>query len=515
MTKSSSAGRAIIYARKSSKQDNLGEQSASVADQIELGRRYAEHEDRAWTVVGEFTDDGRSGLLDRSRRPGLDAALRMIEEGKADKIVMLWKSRLSRDELDRASLLRDLERWGCEWHAVRDGGLVDRSTYAGFVKDAADAMIDNGHSIRVRENWQRVHTRRLEGGEPKTGNARWGYTRELRYDRRTGREYPSGPFTVDPVTGPVLTRLYERYCAGTGFTPLVVWLNEHGHTTTTGAAWSVRSLSRMLDTGFAAGRISKEAAYRDRIGTHKRIIDEELWQRYLRKRAAKRQVPVKRQAPRWYLAGLVRCGLCGGSTYINSYESQKSAIQCTNRRSNKSCPGVSMYRRELEFKVAVWLGGHIEQWASVVPQRDAERAEVQARVTRLEETLQDDTATLGKLATGWATGLLDDEGYLAAKAELTGTQEARTAELDEARSELDRLGPVARDAYEKLAQQPELTPGEFGAQIGKLLRRIEVHPSFIQYVPMVGEPEVEERPRGVRRPGYRYGLPVGEEDEAA
>lgn len=511
MTKST--GRAVIYARKSSKQDRAGEQSTSVADQLDHARRYCE--ERGWTVVGQFDDDGKSGLLDRTKRPGLDAALAELEFGEADKLVMLWKSRLSRDELDRAVILRDLAKWKVEWHATADGGLVDRTTYGGYVKDKADEMIDTGFSVRVRENWQRVHARRLEAGEPKNGAARFGYTRGTAYDRRTERTYPSGPFTVDPVTGPVLTVLYERYCAGAGFTPLAVWLNENGHTTTKGGQWSVTGLRRMMDTGFGAGRISNEAEHRALIGSHERVVDEELWQRYLRKRQAKKAQPVKQQAPRWYLAGVVKCGLCGGSVYINSYASERSAIYCSARRENKRCPGASMYRRELEYKVSMWLGGNIEKWAAVVPQRDAERAEIQARVTHLDELLQADTAALGKLAVGWSTGAVPDAAYFPAKDELTATQDARKAELDAARDELDRLGPVAGNVYDVIAAQPELTPGEFGEQIGKLLRRIEIHADRVVYVPMVGEPETEERPPAVRRAGYRYGLPIGNEDELA
>src|SRR4051812_7310003 len=143
----------------------------------------------------------------------------------------------------------------------------------------------------------------------------------------------------------------------------------------------------------------------------------------------RRGAPVKQKSPRWYLAGLVKCGLCGGSVYVNSYAPERSAICCSARRADKSCAGANMYRRQLGKRVAIWLGGHVEEWASVVPQRDAERAEVQgARATRLEEALDGDTAALGKLATGWATGSLDEAGYLTGKHELTPAGAAHRAE---------------------------------------------------------------------------------------
>ena len=114
--------RAILYARKSSKADRGEEQSASVADQLERCRAYAQ--DHGWEVVAENHDDGRSGLLGRARRPGLDATLDVVEARDADVLVTLWTSRLSRKESDRAQILDVLDEFDVDWHAVADGGRI-------------------------------------------------------------------------------------------------------------------------------------------------------------------------------------------------------------------------------------------------------------------------------------------------------------------------------------------------------------------------------------------------------
>ena len=209
-------GRAVVYARKSTKQDRTEEQSASVTDQLARCRAYAEQQ--GWTVVGTFEDDGRSGLLDRSKRPGLDDALTVIEEGKADTLVTLWTSRLSREERQRAEILDVLDLLGVEWHTVADGGRVDRSTYAGYVSYGIHTLFDVAYSKRVGENWRTAHQKRLDAGLPKTTSHRFGY----RYDA-TAKKYIPHAAEAD-----VVRELYRRYTRGEGFTPLVTWLNREG-----------------------------------------------------------------------------------------------------------------------------------------------------------------------------------------------------------------------------------------------------------------------------------------------
>lgn len=296
--------RAVLYARKSTKQDRQEEQSASVTDQLDRNRAYATQ--HGWTVVGEFEDDGKSGLLDRTKRPGLHAALRAFEEGRADRLVVYWKSRLSRDELDRATILRDLERLKVEWHAVADGGLVDRTTYAGFIKDKADEMIDTSNSIRIRENWRSAHQKRLNAGLPKTTSPRFGHTYE--YDTTASGRRVNGRYVVDDAEAEVVRELYRRYATGgrgEGFTQLVRWLNEGGwRVAGTGGQWTVRTLSRFMDSGFAAGFISREADLRDVRGSHDPVVDEQLWLAYRAQREKSAALGRKASGAgdRWWLA---------------------------------------------------------------------------------------------------------------------------------------------------------------------------------------------------------------------
>ncbi|WP_420112745.1 recombinase family protein, partial [Pseudactinotalea sp.] len=355
------ADRAVIYARKSNRQDRTEEQSASVADQLGRGRAYAA--ERGWTVVDELTDDGRSGLLDRSKRPGLDAALRVIENDDADVLVTLWTSRLSRDERDRAEYLDVLDVLGAEWHAVADGGRIDRSTYAGYITYGIHTIFDVAYSKRVKENWQRAHERRIEAGLPKGRSHRFGY----RWDDE------ARAFVVHDDEAEVVRELYRRYTRGEGFTQLVRWINAGGwkvQRTVNGEVllndWSVRTLNRFMDNGFVAGFISKEDDLRDLRGAHEPIITEQQWLAYRAEREKRAGLGKKASGAgeRWWLAGLVKCGLCGGPTYVDSFKRPdgKSSVLCSNHRSNPDmCKGVTILRVYVENAVGFWLGGHLDQ----------------------------------------------------------------------------------------------------------------------------------------------------------
>lgn len=350
--------RDVVYARRSNKKDRASEQSSSVTEQLDGSREYSDR--TGGRVVAEFSDDGKSGLLGPSGRKGLAQALRLLETGDADRLIMKWKSRLSRDELDRALILRDLEKWGIEWHAWADGGLVDRKSFSGYTKDKADEMIDTGFSIRVGENWRRVHQRRLDAGLPKSSPKYFGY------DKIDG-----GSYVVNESQAVAVREVYRRYAQGVeGFTQLVRWLNAEGHTTTSGAAWTVRTLSRFMESGFPAGFISREEELRTLRGAHEPIITEPEWLAYRahRDRQATRGKKSSGASEKWWLSGLVRCGECNGSTYVDSYTNEKrGSVCCSNRRANPdACVGTSILRKTVENAVGLWLGGHLDALESLV-----------------------------------------------------------------------------------------------------------------------------------------------------
>ncbi|KAA1424326.1 recombinase family protein [Nocardioides antri] len=483
--------RAILYARKSTLQDRSEEQSASVADQLVITRAYAEQQ--GWIVVAEHDDDGKSGLLDRSKRPGLDSALKLIEAGDADVFVTRWTSRLSREERDRAELLDLFDLIGVEWHAVHDGGKIDRSTYAGYIQYGVHTVFDVAYSKRVGENWKRAHERRIEAGLPKTTNPQFGY--DYKFDLTSGGRRENGRYVINESEAEAVREVFRRYTRGEGFTPLVRWLNDSGwRVKATGSEWSVRTLSRWMDAGFSVGFISKEKDLRDIRGAHEPIITEAEWLAFQAER--ERRAPLGKKASgageRWWLAGFVKCGICGGSTFIDSYERPTSLAVCSTHRANPgACSGTSILRATVERVVGSWLLPHLDALealtqAETQTARDASAA-AYATAVETRDKIRDG---LADLEVRRSLGEIEANVFHAAQAKLNARlSKAEAAVADAAvaltgdEPDIDGLRNIADTGW---------TPDQRAALRG-VLDRVELTKEQLVVVPVHGDSVIYNR----------------------
>ena len=107
------------------------------------------------------------------------------------------------------------------------------------------------------EQWRdgqrhRVNSQLMPGGPPP-----FGYM-------RGNDDNPNVPHQQDPITGPVLYEIYDRYLRGQGPQRIAKWLNDEGYRTPprkianrgdtepTGGKFSVATIVRILDGGFGA-----------------------------------------------------------------------------------------------------------------------------------------------------------------------------------------------------------------------------------------------------------------------
>lgn len=120
----STVSRYVVYLRVST------EQQADTGGGLEIQER----ECRSWLrrhghrLVEVCTDAGRSGTAELAERPGLVRALGLVQEDRADGVLVARLDRLSRDVVLQEQLLAELHRRGKELHscsAAEDEHLID------------------------------------------------------------------------------------------------------------------------------------------------------------------------------------------------------------------------------------------------------------------------------------------------------------------------------------------------------------------------------------------------------
>jgi len=500
--------RFIEYARVSKVGDRDEDKLLSPEIQISSMDRYAEHNDI--DIIDRIIDLDESG---RSfERRAIKGIIERIKAGEADG-VLVWKwSRWGRNVERSKIYLRKVKIAGGEVIASTED--IDTKTAIGKLQLTFQQGIDQFQSDTISEGWKEAKALRIKEGLTGGGAAPFGY-------ERTGTREP---FRPHPVNGPIVAELYERYLRGQGPQALAGWLNnEKKITSTRGNKFTVGTVTRILDSGFAAGYLRLDVYEREEDddgnvtfkprkepgrwerGAHESIIDEQTWRVYQRERDRRRSVHPKSRQPRWYLgAGLTVCARCGGNLIVNSYATTKSQALCSTYKSARTCAGVWINRNSLELVVALWLGGHVTEWADRQDElrgTDDERVNLakeldvaKADEAQLDEGRRNALALVGR-------GLATDGEYLGMITDIEHDRQRVTERISELTARLEGLSPDA-DVYGRIAQGAEgQTSEEWNAILRRVMRRVVVAPDTITIEPWRGERVIYDRALiALRRP---------------
>jgi DNA invertase Pin-like site-specific DNA recombinase len=151
---------------------------------------------RAWAkaeghrIVASFEDDGISGTLDETERPGLSLALAMLEDGEADGIIVHRLDRLARRLHVSEAIFAKVWRWGGHVFAVDGGEVIEADSsdpMRVFVRQVLGATAELERNMVVARV-QRGRQRAAEQGRYLGGSIPYGY--RLADDRKTLVEIP-------------------------------------------------------------------------------------------------------------------------------------------------------------------------------------------------------------------------------------------------------------------------------------------------------------------------------------
>ena len=440
--------RAVLYLRQSKERED----SESIETQEYLGREYCEQ--RGYEVVAVHVDRVSGRKWDA--RPGVIETMRLVEERRAD-VIVVWKwSRLSRNRLHWAVANDRVGLAGGRIESVTEP--IDTSTACGRFARGVMTEYAAFQSESMGEIWGETLERRVRKGLLPSGGERYGYVRD------------GDTYTPHPVEAPVLVELFTRYVSGTGWASVARWANEAGHRTRRGNQWTAHSVRATFDAGFAAGLIRYKGTYHP--GAHPAIITREMWDAYQARLASNVTMP---RGKRRMLSGLLRC-TCGRRMHLSG-------------RVNYRCDTIIRGLERCEDRRAIRIEPaekYVLEWLEALPARpdglrEAADAEAAQRVRSIENRAAIErriaavNTQLSKLAILLASEKISQAAYEAGAAPLED-------ELESLRARHVRSAPTPRrdllELIPKLVDGFADLPSEAQNQVlRRLIRHITVLPA--------------------------------------
>ncbi|HEX76933.1 MAG TPA: recombinase family protein [Dehalococcoidia bacterium] len=230
-----------IYARVSSERQDI---DLSISAQLKALREYASRNDH--TVVKEYIDEAESGRsIDR---PGFKQMITTARQKNPPfEAILVWKlSRFARNREDSIIYKSLLRKQGIQVISINEP-LED--TPSGRLLEGIIEVIDEFYSANLSQDVVRGMRENASRGFYTGGHTPYGYRRVKVRDRDTERS----KLEPDPVTAPVVERIFRECLSGQGLKEIAKGLNRDGLTTRTGKKWGTTSVHNVLRNEAYAG----------------------------------------------------------------------------------------------------------------------------------------------------------------------------------------------------------------------------------------------------------------------
>ncbi len=537
--------RAAIYARFSSDLQD----ERSIARQVADLRQEADRQ--GWQIVEIFTDEGISGES-IARRAGVKALLAGARDGRFDVVLTEALDRVSRNAGHTHNIYDELAFHGVTIYRPSKGAASEIDI---FVEGLVASQQMKGHREKVRSG-QREATRRGRSA----GGIAYGY--DVVKDVVDGDGDPvRGLRRVNAAEASVIRRVYAAYIAGVSTGAIVEELNNEGIPSPSGGAWSVNTIigSRARGTGLLHNRLYIGELIYNRVRMVKnpatglrlsrtnaaaereiamvpdlQIIDREIWDMaQARMTAAPANAPKSAGAraaacrrPKHLLAGLARCGSCGGP--LNAFSD--TYLRCANYSNKRTCGNARKIRRQmLEENVRAELRELLhdpEAVAAAVKELHDERRRLQTAHATTRRSAAKELADVGgkiaRLVAAIEAGAGDLGPVTARLRDLEARRQALTADMAAADAELKivELAPDAHEIYRRkvadletaLFGEDPVTRAEAMAALRTMIASVTVYPREGDgrfFVKIEGEISAAFEMTSTERGANRRGVNVG------
>lgn len=379
---------AVIYARYSS----AGQRDVSIDDQVKVNTKYAiEHK---MTVIRVYADRAVSGTTDK--RPQFQKMIADSNKKLFDTILVYKTDRFARNRFDSAIYKKKLKDNGVKVVSVME---PIPEGYGGDILEAIYETMAETYSKSLSENVNRG----MRGNAAKgLANCRPSFGYQI--DKATRK------YIVDPVNGPIVTKIFDMAAAGKSGKTILQELAKTGiHKS---ACWLYTLLHNERYTGVYI--------YDDiRIEGGMPMLVEPKTFHQVNSTSQKRKKNPQAKPETYMLSGKIYCGYCGnkiGGEYCLNHAREKYAKKysyyvCLGRKT-KTAPDCQKRRISadfLEHEIVVAL--HKELTRRGVPERLADcvveyqKKEENPELNYLKAELSDTSSRLSNVMKAIERGL--------------------------------------------------------------------------------------------------------------
>lgn len=292
---------AALYARIS----QGDKKTPAVASQLANLHKFAAG--NGYTVVREYTDDGKSAYSGKLR-PGFLDLLLGVERREFEVILAVADDRLARNDEDGFALRSYCVRAGVTWHTIAGGATNPAEASGGLLAKVTLAIAEYESAVKA-ERIRRSVSDRLARGRDLMGPRPFGFEK----DRTTTRE----------AEATVLRAAYAMILEGATLYAVTQMFTGSGlkRDRAQDSAWRPQTVRHILLRERNVGRlVVKGETYAEGLTA---IIDTDTFEavRAILTNPARR--PRRGPKPQtWAAVGIVRCGVCGG--YLSQTGAQRS-----------------------------------------------------------------------------------------------------------------------------------------------------------------------------------------------
>lgn len=390
--------RVAVYARVST---DMEEQASSFEAQKDYYEKKV-RENKDWTLVGIYADEGKTGTSYINRTE----FLRMMEDcrlGKIDMILTKSVSRFARNTVDALKKIRELK-------ARNIGVFFERENI--WTLDAKGEFLITLLTSLAQEESRSISENTTWGKRKAFADGRYSvaYTRFLGYDRGAKK----GGFVINEGQARIVRLIYRMYLQGYSPYRISEFLTRWEVRTPTGSGkWHSSSVISILQNEKYKGDALLQKCFTKDFLTHKRVQNNgEVPQYYVENHhegivtaeqfeqvqlEMQRRLSIKGYSAKGEFSSIIRCGDCGGwygsKVWHSNDKYRRIVFQCNHKYSKKyRCKTPHLYEEQLEemfIKAANTLFGNKDEILANVKDMMLMVCGIEAMTKEVEECIDE------------------------------------------------------------------------------------------------------------------------------